>query len=333
MNLLCPNCQKMLQVPEQYAGQLMKCPLCAGTFTVPALPTPPAPPPPPPAPTPPPPPAPAQTAPPPVNRQPDLAGTPAPAGSTAPAAGYTHTRSYSINPRALTWLAPACLVLVFVLTFFNWVGMYPGGVAGLTQNAWGAAFNSQSKDEVFNKNVKKMVDDGGSTTKELKFLTEDGPGEVAAWMIVFVLVLVLAVIVAVGGALTHLKMVPVQLPPSAEPLLSFRPLIVAGLSFLLLMFVVVQLLAGFPLENKVHSAVEKAADDGPTESIRKPSTAEDRQTRQMFVGAVEGAFNLHRTYAVTLSIVLLVIAVIGGLLEFAVLRRGNAPPPRIDIQY
>ena len=36
MNLLCPNCQKMLQVPEQYAGQLMKCPLCSGTFTVPA---------------------------------------------------------------------------------------------------------------------------------------------------------------------------------------------------------------------------------------------------------------------------------------------------------
>src|SRR5262245_26948033 len=40
MNLLCPNCQRMLSVPEQYAGQLMKCPLCNGTFTVPALPQP-----------------------------------------------------------------------------------------------------------------------------------------------------------------------------------------------------------------------------------------------------------------------------------------------------
>src|SRR5438128_387044 len=38
MNLLCPNCGKMLTVQEQYAGQMMKCPLCAGTFTVPALP-------------------------------------------------------------------------------------------------------------------------------------------------------------------------------------------------------------------------------------------------------------------------------------------------------
>src|SRR5262249_21392284 len=38
MNLQCPNCQKMLGVPEQYAGQLMKCPMCQNTFTVPGLP-------------------------------------------------------------------------------------------------------------------------------------------------------------------------------------------------------------------------------------------------------------------------------------------------------
>jgi hypothetical protein len=38
MNLLCPLCQKMVSVPEQYAGQLTKCPLCGGTFTVPAPP-------------------------------------------------------------------------------------------------------------------------------------------------------------------------------------------------------------------------------------------------------------------------------------------------------
>src|SRR6516225_7855845 len=38
MNLMCPNCQKMLTVPDEFAGQLMKCPLCTGTFTVPGLP-------------------------------------------------------------------------------------------------------------------------------------------------------------------------------------------------------------------------------------------------------------------------------------------------------
>ena len=39
MNLLCPNCQKMLTVPDQYAGQTMKCPLCGANFTVPVLPS------------------------------------------------------------------------------------------------------------------------------------------------------------------------------------------------------------------------------------------------------------------------------------------------------
>src|SRR4051794_3266706 len=35
MNLLCPNCSRMLTVPDQYAGQIMRCPLCSGVFTVP----------------------------------------------------------------------------------------------------------------------------------------------------------------------------------------------------------------------------------------------------------------------------------------------------------
>ncbi len=38
MNLLCPLCQKMLSVEEKYAGQMMKCSRCGGTFTVPNLP-------------------------------------------------------------------------------------------------------------------------------------------------------------------------------------------------------------------------------------------------------------------------------------------------------
>ena len=42
-NVLCPHCQKMLTIPGQYAGQLMKCPLCAKTFTAPEHPQPPKP--------------------------------------------------------------------------------------------------------------------------------------------------------------------------------------------------------------------------------------------------------------------------------------------------
>jgi hypothetical protein len=34
-NLTCPHCRRLLTVPKEYAGQLMKCPLCASTFRVP----------------------------------------------------------------------------------------------------------------------------------------------------------------------------------------------------------------------------------------------------------------------------------------------------------
>ncbi len=39
MNLLCPACQKMITVPDQYAGQTMKCPLCSQLFPAPVLPS------------------------------------------------------------------------------------------------------------------------------------------------------------------------------------------------------------------------------------------------------------------------------------------------------
>src|SRR5262249_28543424 len=155
--------------PEQYAGQMMKCPLCAGTFTVPALPTPPAPPPTPP-------PAPAATSPAPMDKLPDLGAAPsppssgAPGGPAAPAAGYTHTQSYVINAQALAWLAPVCLVAVFILSFLSWHGLYPGGIAGVTQNAWGIGWDFQSVEPVFKKFAKNRGED-----KDFGFLTKDGP--------------------------------------------------------------------------------------------------------------------------------------------------------------
>src|SRR6266508_2942482 len=116
MNLLCPSCQKMLQVPEQYAGQQMRCPLCNSTFTVPPLPDAPnlAPSPPPPAPAPgaaevypladdhtqPPPPS---TAPPPL---PSPTRAPAPPSPPPPVGDYTKLRSIVISPRVVPWIAP-----------------------------------------------------------------------------------------------------------------------------------------------------------------------------------------------------------------------------------
>src|SRR5205823_4064146 len=145
--LLCPNCQKMLQVSEQSAGQQMRCPLCNNIFTVPPLPDAPslAPsPPPPPPPAPPPPPLPSSgaaevypladyhnaalpmltaEAPPPV---PVPSRTPAPPPPPPVVGDYTKLRSIVISPRVVPWIAPIALLVLFLLTFFPWFS--PGGV-------------------------------------------------------------------------------------------------------------------------------------------------------------------------------------------------------------
>lgn len=149
MNLLCPNCQKMLQVAEQYAGQLMKCPLCEGTFTVPVLPSsmaahlvgssigagasssipatdPPA--------------APASDlyrlapaeAPAPGTETISKPEPPTPprerpvfhdssAASSPPTGTYAHVFRMTVKPEVLYWIPPAALVVVFVLLFFPWI--------------------------------------------------------------------------------------------------------------------------------------------------------------------------------------------------------------------
>ena len=150
----------MLQVPEQYAGQQMRCPLCNNLFTVPGLPETPAlapPPPPPPPPVPPPVPPPPQPAPyslanepPPPPPLPPLTFEPEkPAGSTAPVpplprptpppppvvGDYTKLRSITISPQVVPWIGPIALFVLFLLTFFPWVGE---GI--VSYNPWSLGF-------------------------------------------------------------------------------------------------------------------------------------------------------------------------------------------------
>src|SRR5947209_8198463 len=109
MDFRCPSCQKDLTVPDEYAGQLMKCPLCQNTFQAPALPPPIAPAPPPePAtyglstePTPPPPPPAPPEAP---RRQREVPLAPPTPPPPVPTGDYTHTRTLWISPRVVPWV-------------------------------------------------------------------------------------------------------------------------------------------------------------------------------------------------------------------------------------
>jgi hypothetical protein len=330
MELLCPNCQKTLTVPDQYAGQLMKCPLCSGTFTTPSLaPTgapafmpPPAPPPPPRA---------NDFDVEPVGRGAKSTAAPAspprvetsapvtPASMSAPG-DYRHRYHLRLSPRVLPWVVVVALVLVFVLTFFAWVGFYPGGVHVISQSGWQAAFGSYSVDP----DLEKQSPVG----KDAKDRIELG----ASILLIFFLLLVLLglLVAAVAAAM---GMLTLRVPPWLEQLRPWRWAIASGVLLLAFLFLCLQLLSGFGLPNKMREQAEK--EHAAQVKLLVEQTTPNRATATKALEIAQGtvAAFLSRTTALWLVFWLTFIALVCAAATFWLGRRTNLPPPRIDVMW
>lgn len=327
MLLQCPNCQKQLTVPEEFAGQLMKCPLCDGTFTVPSLPGAAPPPPPPSVPEPDvfsvrhdPPPA-APPLPPPVSNLPPLPSStattsskppsPAPSLSPLPTEGYKHTRTLWFSPRVLPWIAPACLLLVFFLQFFNWVGLYPGGIPADTQNAWQAAFGLWTPDADVEPLLPALKD------------KETQPG--ASVLTIFYLLLFFPVL-AVTVASVVITMIHVKLPPGVEKILPWRWGIVAAANLVLLLFLGLQVLLGFSLDSRYGEWVDKKVKGDSTEAKNTVQKKKEEVDRGHYLEA------LCHTIWLRLVIVLHLVAIISAALMFWIAQRGtHRPMPKLEL--
>jgi hypothetical protein len=364
MNLLCPNCQKPLSVPDQYAGQPMRCPLCAGTFTVPALPQTSAPPPPPPPaaapsspPRPPdvydlrdpaPPPPPSSGAPLPVHEldlpmpppSPHGDGLPPPPplhyGGPPPAyveeqpaypatpvpEGYQRRFTIWFSPKYLQYVAPVAVFLVLVLSFFSWTGIYPGGVADVTQNAWQAAFGAYSVDT--------DVGDPFATKDDARgFFSGVGDSKLAAPGFNFLLwffLLVFFVTILVTAACLALAFLPSStLPAALHFILPWRWGVVAVLNLILLFFLVLQMVFGFSLERNFIDA----ADSAIAKNAPPSPTTPDARRLAIFRG--EAHQTVSRTVWLDLTVLFLILAVLGAGLTVWVQHRGGRPAPRIDL--
>jgi|SRR5579884_956721 len=324
MNLLCPNCQKMLTVPDEFAGQTMKCPLCSGNFTVPGLPGAappssssagpetdvysirhePSPPPPPPLSfSPPPPPL------------PETATTLTPASAPKPSltdTDYQHSLSGSLNPHVLPWIAPVCLLLVFFLQFFDWDGIYPGGELAVTGNAWRAAFGAYTVD--------------GDLKNLVRFGEDDmlKPG-VSVLTIFYLILFFPALIVTIGSVV--LPMLQIKLPPQVERLMPWRWGIVAAANLLVFLFLALQLLLGFSLDSYYRDWVDKETkitESNPTTQARKTTDATRGELLE----------RLRHTFWLRLVVLLHLIAILSSALMFWIDRRGALRPlPRWELRW
>jgi hypothetical protein len=328
-------------VPEQFAGQLMKCPLCAGTFTVPGLPpastSPPAPTGPAPAPLPqhetfglkdPAPAVPPVTTPeplPPIQPPHDMpadatfgtdlsTGTTTTPKPTLPPAGYSKTRSYPLDGKIMKYVPASCVVLIFILTFFPWVGAYPGGVAVRTQSAWGAAFGGYTDDE-----------DLAPKEKEKEKDSDEEPG-VSVFLIFYVLLFPLVLLATIAVLLMHMNVF--QPPAALQSIMPWRWGIIAALNILLFLFLGGQLLFDFSLESKYKDKVEKQFKDARKEAKKEA----DKKKVEMQVGLFLTA--LRRTFWLRLVVLLQLITIAGAAQMFWLDRRNDPEhPPKIECVY
>ncbi|MBY0527677.1 MAG: hypothetical protein K2R98_30040, partial [Gemmataceae bacterium] len=235
-----------------------------------------------------------------------------------PPAGYSHTRTYTLNPRLLPWLTPLCLLIIFVLMFFPWVGMYPSGIGVITQNGWNVAFGG------FSNSDKVWVKYYGTNETD-NIVNQVG---VALWLVLYLLVLLPTLVIALAGAMLQNKLIPVELPPAFQNYWSFRPVLLVLLNVAALVFLVFQLVVGLPLEKVTAQEVDKKVSATRPD---RPSDEDDLKLK-LDAGREVGKFNLETTTWVHLALLLQAVALLGAALEFWLERRGpTLPPPRVDV--
>src|SRR5262245_5658224 len=113
MDLFCPHCTRRVTVPEDKAGQVMSCPLCAKQFQAPSLAPPPSAPKPPAAPAPEPETKYSAGEPPPKSSSSAAADTPT-QEVIQPPGDYSHSLAICFTPAYLAFVPPVCLFLIFV---------------------------------------------------------------------------------------------------------------------------------------------------------------------------------------------------------------------------
>jgi hypothetical protein len=214
-------------------------------------------------------------------------------------------------------VAPLALGLVFILLFFPWVTLAPGGDTAASQSAWGIAFGSFVPDPPWLRAYQ---------TTHAGFQASDLDPSVGFLQLFFILFIVVALALAVLCVLVARR--SVVLPPALAPLIPWRSVLLAAVilvSILLLMF---QTLLGTSLENKAR----KVAEGYVSGERNRPNLLDDeKRILDYRAGQYFSEFGLSYTIWFKLVVILLWIALIGAGLDYWLEKRGTQPLPRIDM--
>lgn len=178
-----------------------------------------------------------------------------------------------ISPRFCQFIPAVLLFLVFILTFFPWTAIAPGGVTLNSQSAWQAAFGSWWTDQT----LEKYLADKGILmpfdTLSPSKAGDPGFGVVTFfWLLFFFLAFFLAIaVVAIG--FTHRL-----LPPKIQPYIRWRWPALALALLLGFFFMLLQDAIGFNMERNASAAIERQVRQ-LDEDARKDASNEPARSR------------------------------------------------------
>jgi hypothetical protein len=246
-----------------------------------------------------------------MNRSVSTAPAPPPPPPLPPATGHTRERGIPLSPRVLPYIPPACLFLVFILTFFAWVGYYWNGTGMLTQGAWGALIGSYASPDV-------------TLWQTVSGLTIDKtPPGANLVLLPFLLLLLLSLVLAIASAvLPHLH---VALPPPVDQFQQYRWGVVGALALLSFLFLLVLSVLGFSME---HYAAAAAKTKAATADVRS------EQERELIEGREYAALGVQHTTVFRLVLLLeLLAAVTAGVACWLDYRGASQPVPLVALRW
>lgn len=321
---ICPHCFVPVEFADAAAGTTAECPSCRKPFAVPGAyaptvagdaatsrPTPEPVPVPDPAPRPAPPPGYVRPTDP--TRSASTAGGPPAGGTLPPLDGRGAT--VTLSPVALDWLPVSCFTLILVLTFFSWVGLYPGGFKAYAQTPWAA--------------LAGVIDTNHFSEEVLQIETPLTKLLGSNWVVLVPYLLAVLAAVVLGWAdrvvtAAHITRLPGPLG-FVEKIWPYRFPLLAGLAVGTLVLLGLQIRLGFGLETATRQLV---ANDF-AEALQAADNSSARQKILVKQGMKLGQYELQTTVWLTLAVVLHVTAVAAAGLRFWLYRRGTKPLPRV----
>jgi hypothetical protein len=313
MRQVCPHCLAAVEVPASAAGGDVECPVCRRPITVPRSYTPsvdPA------AVRP----VPAAPAPPPDRPVPPPGFIVGPRPAAAPTGEYTHTRGLSLSATFCDWLPVAGLTLIFILTFFAWVVIAPGGYRGYAQSPWGSLFADMTPDPV--------VDSILEAEKPLREHLH------STWVFLLpylVLLVALTILAWVERLFESSKQVAMPSPLVwIEPVWPYRIAALTVGAGVLLFLIAIQAGKGFGLES---AAAEAAKLPGIKEKLEAADTSAKKRAIEIEAAKVSAYLTPEGTTARAVAIWLHIFVLLALLGRVWLARRENQPPPRVEVKW